>query len=238
MTIYKQISEIMREIKSIGKSQVNKMQGFKYRGIDDVYNALQPIMAKHGVFTMTEVLEERREERTTKSGGVAFLCFLKIKFSFYCEDGSSLSSIVIGEAADQGDKSTNKAMAIAHKYALMQTFAIPTEDTDPDAYTHELEPKEKKVETKKPAPEGNALVDGANGSGVSDGVRCNNTDDNIGAQKKKEALEMLKAIAKTKAISNEAIKETITGLTGKASSKECSVEDIQQVIQHITTGVQ
>ena len=39
---------------------------------------------------------------------------------------------------DSGDKATNKAMAIAMKYALFQVFCIPTEEMkDPDAETPE-----------------------------------------------------------------------------------------------------
>ena len=37
---------------------------------------------------------------------------------------------------DSGDKATNKAMAIAMKYALFQVFCIPTDEMkDPDAET-------------------------------------------------------------------------------------------------------
>ncbi len=40
---------------------------------------------------------------------------------------------------DSGDKATNKAMAVAFKYACFQTFCIPTESLmdDPDATTPE-----------------------------------------------------------------------------------------------------
>ena len=38
---------------------------------------------------------------------------------------------------DSGDKATNKAMAIAFKYACFQVFCIPTEEMkDPDAESH------------------------------------------------------------------------------------------------------
>ena len=44
--IHTSISKIMSEIGAIGKDQTNKQQGFKYRGIDDVMNALQPARKK------------------------------------------------------------------------------------------------------------------------------------------------------------------------------------------------
>lgn len=43
---------------------------------------------------------------------------------------------------DSGDKATNKAMAIAFKYACFQIFCIPTEEMkDPDAECHDVQPK-------------------------------------------------------------------------------------------------
>ena len=149
--IYERIAAIMKDVGAIGKNQTNKQQGFKYRGIDDAYNALQPLLAKHEVFTLPEVLEERSEERASKSGGVLIYRILKIQYTFYTVDGSSVCCIVVGEGMDSGDKAANKAMAVGHKYALLQTFCIPTEDMpDPDAETHEVAPKK---QTQKTEPE-------------------------------------------------------------------------------------
>jgi hypothetical protein len=65
-----------------------------------------------------------------------------MKFTAYAEDGSSVESVTIGEAMDSGDKSMNKAMSTAYKYALMQIFCIPTEeDKDTENQTHEVAPK-------------------------------------------------------------------------------------------------
>jgi len=140
--IYQKIADIMKEIGAIGKTQKNKTQGFMYRGIDDVYGALQPLLAKHEVFTIPQVLEEHSEERQTKAGGTLIYRILRIQYTFFTVDGSSISCIVIGEGMDSGDKAANKAMAIGHKYALLQTFCIPTEDVkDPDAESHEVKPK-------------------------------------------------------------------------------------------------
>lgn len=140
--IYKAIISVMREMPSIGKDSVNKTQGFKYRGIDAVYNTLKPLLAKHGVFTVPELLEGHRDERANKSGGVLAFVTLKMRYTFFHEDGSSVSCVVQGEGMDSGDKASNKAMAIAHKYAMFQTFCIPTEDVvDPDAECHEVTPK-------------------------------------------------------------------------------------------------
>jgi len=132
--IYKKITEIMAKISAIGKDQNNAQQHFKYRGIDDVYNSLHPLLSEFGVFTVPEVLECESSERPSKNGGVLFYEKMKVKYTFFAEDGSSIAAIVKGIAMDSGDKAANKAMAIAHKYALLQVFCIPTKDTpDPDS---------------------------------------------------------------------------------------------------------
>lgn len=142
MNIYQSITKIMEEVPSIGKTQRNKTQGFMYRGIDDVMNALQPLLAKNKVFIVPEILEQMREERTTSKGGNLIYSICKIKYKFYAEDGSSVDAITIGEGMDSGDKATNKAMAIAMKYALFQVFCIPTDEMkDPDSETPEQSTK-------------------------------------------------------------------------------------------------
>jgi hypothetical protein len=154
MKIFKQISLVMADIEAIGKNRRNQQQGFMFRGIDDIYNELHSHLAKHGVFTVPEVLDMVREDRQTKAGGSATCVILKIKYTFFADDGSNVSAIMVGEAVDSGDKASNKAQAIAHKYALLQVFAIPTlEDKDPDADTHDLGPKHwpKKPQDVKPA---------------------------------------------------------------------------------------
>lgn len=138
MRIFEAMAEVMRDVDAIGKNQKNQQQGFKFRGIDDVYNAVHPIFAKHGVFTAPTVLAERAEERQTKSGGNLIYRILTIKYTFFASDGSSFETTVVGEGMDSGDKGANKAMAVAHKYALLQTLCIPTEDMiDPDSQVPE-----------------------------------------------------------------------------------------------------
>ncbi len=150
MNIYQSITKIMEEVPSIGKTQKNKTQGFMYRGIDDVMNALQPLLAKNKVFIVPEILEQTREERTTSKGGNLIYSICKIKYKFYAEDGSSVEAITIGEGMDSGDKATNKAMAIAMKYALFQVFCIPTDEMkDPDSETPEQSTKKSSVTDNK-----------------------------------------------------------------------------------------
>ena len=138
MNIYEAITKCMEEIGAVGKDDVNKQQGFKYRGIDAVMNALNPALTHNHVFVVPEVMEQQRQERTTGKGTVLIYSICKIKFTFFAEDGSHIEAVTIGEGMDSGDKATNKAMSIAFKYACFQVFCIPTEEMkDPDSETPE-----------------------------------------------------------------------------------------------------
>ena len=132
--IYKAISAVMEDVGAVGKDSVNKQQGFKFRGIDAVMNALNPALVKNKVFVIPEVLEQHREERTTSKSALLIYSICKVKYTFFTTDGSSVCATVIGEGMDSGDKATNKAMSIAFKYACFQVFCIPTEELleDPD----------------------------------------------------------------------------------------------------------
>lgn len=127
--IYQQIPKVMADIGAIGKDRKNEGQGYKFRGIDDLYNELQQHLSKHKVFTVPCVLKWEREERESKKGGTLIFMIMTVLYTVFAEDGSSVSITVVGEAMDAGgDKATNKAMSAAHKYALLQLFTIPTEE--------------------------------------------------------------------------------------------------------------
>lgn len=152
MNIYESINKVMADIGAVGKTSKNTTQGFMFRGIDAVMNAISPALIKNKVFVVPEVLEQTREERTTAKGSTLIYSVAKVKYTFFAEDGTSISATVIGEGMDSGDKSMNKAMSIAFKYACFQVFCIPTEEmVDPDYECHEVSKKEsdKKDEPKK-----------------------------------------------------------------------------------------
>lgn len=138
--IYEAIPAIMDEIGHIGKDRRNQQQGFMFRGIDQVMNTMKPLLAKHGVFVVPEVIDRQREERTTKSGSNLIYSILTVRYHFCASDGSEVVATTVGEGMDSADKASNKAMAIAFKYACFQVFCIPTEEIakdDPDNYSQE-----------------------------------------------------------------------------------------------------
>lgn len=142
--IYQAMAAIAAEIGAIGKDKrCTQGASFAYRGIDDVYNALNPIMAKHGVFVLPIAGERSTETRQTRNGATMEIVVMRMTYEFCHADGSSVKAVTVGQAMDSGDKATNKAMAIAHKYAILQAFCIPTEDMeDPDAVAEQLAPKQ------------------------------------------------------------------------------------------------
>lgn len=146
MSVYRAISAVAREMAEVGisKDRENRQQGFAFRGIDQVYNALAPMLAKHGLVILPRITERTVTERVTQRGGVLFYVVVKAEFDFVAtEDGSKHTVVTYGEAMDSGDKATNKAMSIAYKYAAFQTFCIPTEQTaiDADAEVHQITPQ-------------------------------------------------------------------------------------------------
>lgn len=143
--VYAAINAVQKEIAITGISKNNATTGgakFKFRGIDDVYNALSPLIAKHGLVIAPRYSDRAFVERKSSNGNSLFYITVTGHFDFISMvDGSKHTVTTFGEAMDSGDKGTNKAMAIAHKYALLQVFAIPTEgDNDPDNYTHNPQP--------------------------------------------------------------------------------------------------
>ncbi len=147
--IYSAICGVMEDVGVIGKNDMNKQQGFKYRSIDAVMNALNPAMIKNKIFCTPEILEQIREERKTRSGGNSIYSICKIRYRFFAVDGSYVDAIVMGEGMDSGDKASNKALSAGFKYACFQTFCIPTEELMSDSDRDTPDENEKKQSSKK-----------------------------------------------------------------------------------------
>lgn len=155
--VYKAIRDVMAELVTTGgisKDRNNAQQNYKFRGIDDVLNTLAPLLSKHMLCILPMISNRHTERYESKNGGWLFYTTVEADFTFVSAvDGSTHTIRALGEAMDSGDKSTNKAMSAAMKYACIMAFCIPTEgDNDADATTHEVANKAtvaKKAEEKQ-----------------------------------------------------------------------------------------
>lgn len=155
--IYKSLHAIHLGIVVLGisKDRKNEKQGFKFRGIDDVYAALAPLLVENNVVTVPRMLERSVVQYNSKNGGTMFNVAVKAEYDFLSTiDGSRVTAAVFGEGMDSADKATAKAMAVAHKYAHFQLFNIPLEANpelrDPDFESPEITP-DKPTSSSRPA---------------------------------------------------------------------------------------
>jgi hypothetical protein len=129
-TVHQALAAVMAEVGAIGKDRDNDQQRFKFRGIDDVQNALHGPLAKHGVLIVPSVLERIAETRQTANQKSMNVVHLHVAFSLHGPAGDELTGSAWGEAQDSGDKATGKAHSMALKTFLLETFMVPTKDLE------------------------------------------------------------------------------------------------------------
>lgn len=124
----------------VAKTRLNTHDNYLYRSIDDVLERLAPLLAKHRLCILPRVLNRETVDRQDEGGGLLVSVALRVAFDLVCaEDSSSHTIEAYGEALDQGDKATAKAMQSAYKYAVLQAFCVPAAQLeDADARTHRL----------------------------------------------------------------------------------------------------
>ena len=142
MKVYQAISAVMKDLskEGVSKDRNNAQQGYKFRGIDDMYNALAPCLSRAGLVILPRCLSREVVQHTSAKGNALFYVTVDVEFDLVAaEDGSKHTVKMYGEAMDSADKATNKAMSAAYKYMAMEVFCIPTEgDNDADSTTHEV----------------------------------------------------------------------------------------------------
>lgn len=133
-TIFEALTAVMGEVGAVRKGEVNTQQGFRFRGIDAVVNAVAPSLRKHGVIVTPNLIEHQMLDFETGKGSKMYRALVRVEYVFHGPDGDHLSAVVMGEASDSLDKATSKAMSVAFRTALLQTLALPTDDPDPDSF--------------------------------------------------------------------------------------------------------
>jgi len=110
----------------LAKEGANTFDGYNFSGIDQVYNNLGPLLAEHKLLILPQVLERSEQVYQNAKGTQMVRTVIRVRFvckSVDCEGEEHIETF--GEAADRSDKSTNKAMSAAMKYAMINAFCIP-----------------------------------------------------------------------------------------------------------------
>ena len=137
MKINEALVAIMEDVGAVDKGGNNKVQGWKFRGIEQVINGVSPALRRHGVVIVPVGSEVEYVERTNQKGNSVIDSRVRVTYRWFGPEGDFIDSVVVAEARDLSDKATAKAMSVAFRTSLVQTLALPTEDEDPDESYHE-----------------------------------------------------------------------------------------------------
>lgn len=132
--VFAAMQNVQREmLEGVGKNNQNREQNYKYRSIEDVVNAMAPVLVKHNLLITPQCRTMQSNEYTTKSGAKMQRTVLHMDYNMLCTiDGSIYPVSIASEGSDMNDKATNKANSFAYKYMLAQTFCIPFKDMSED----------------------------------------------------------------------------------------------------------
>lgn len=137
-TVQDALSAVMGDVQAVRKGDRNTQQGFNFRGIDSVVNAVGPALRKHGlVFAPSRVVSIEHERYDTAKGTSMDGVTVVVEYTITGPEGDSMTAAAAGQASDSGDKAVPKAMSVAYRTVLLQALCIPTDEPDPDAQAHE-----------------------------------------------------------------------------------------------------
>jgi hypothetical protein len=130
--IARAIADITAEVGVVKKAGVNQFHRYKYAQMQDVLQALTPVMAKHGlIIIQTEVARARFDDDRTIAIDYEFTIALA-----GCDDvwPDRPKQTGVSKCRDSkgnfDDKAFNKCHTAARKYFLMALFQIATDDSD------------------------------------------------------------------------------------------------------------
>lgn len=138
-TVQQAWANVMADVQALGKNQAVTAgpARFRFRGVDDVMNAVGPVLRKHGVSVVPTSVTHSPENVTTAKGSQMRNVTVYVTYSINGPEGDSMSGAAAGEAADSGDKATPKAMSVAFRTFLLQALCLPTDEPDPDQHQYE-----------------------------------------------------------------------------------------------------
>lgn len=142
-TVVEALASVMEDVRAVAKGDRNQSQGWSFRGVDSVVNAVAPALRRHRVVVVPSTVSHELSEAVTSSGKTMRFAAVTVEYTFHGPQGDSVTARVAAEAGDTGDKATAKAHSVALRTALLQTLMLPTDDPDPDHDVYEVAAKAK-----------------------------------------------------------------------------------------------
>lgn len=126
--VHKSLLAIQQQILNSGgvKRRYNETQRYYYHSIDDLYAVITPLMLQHQLTCIAHTEHCNISQFLNNKNELQFKATAQVRFIITSIiDGSSIETVIHGEANDNGDKAMSKATTIAKKNLYMQIFAIP-----------------------------------------------------------------------------------------------------------------
>lgn len=127
------LAAVMRDVRSIAKTERNSFHNFMYRGVESVMNAVGPALREHGIVPFPEVTRLDTRDVLTKKGDTNREVTVWVQYTFKGPAGDSEVIVIPGEAQDAGASAVSKAMAVAQRIGYLQMLGIPTVAADPES---------------------------------------------------------------------------------------------------------
>ena len=152
ISVADKVVAVMKEVKSIQKRGKNTYAGYDYATADDVFDAVRPIMAKHGLSIKYKI----KKERISTIRKVDFM-IMPVAMKFAGEKGYVVHPVPLNTATKQGVRldaqMIQAAITYAEKYFLRARLMLATGDPDLDAAApQEVKPEPAKRKQTKKAP--------------------------------------------------------------------------------------
>ena len=169
MSVYEKMLNVMSKVGYLNKDgfvETSKGKGYKALTDEKVLTAIRPVLVEERLLMIPVKMDHRRtDEKVTaydREGNqierVNRLTDVDMVFRFIDVDNPSdiVEVVSSGTGVDTQDKGIGKAQTYAKKYAILNSFLVPSgDDTDQissEKYTEELIGKSADATTQKPAP--------------------------------------------------------------------------------------
>lgn len=126
---------VMRNVGPVPKGETYEQGNTRYnfRGIDATVNATAAAIRDAGLYVRPIEVERSLRDALTTAQKPTREVTTVVTYRIQAPDGSHRDVKVPGEALDQADKGSAKAMSVALRILLLQVLMLPTTEPDPDA---------------------------------------------------------------------------------------------------------